>query len=566
MIFMKRWFNILSLIILFVFFVPETFAQEKIGQYIIDIEIKDSGKIDVREKITYDFGVEERHGIFRDLPFIKTNSDGKKFKISFENFQVLNDSGQPYSFTESTEGENIRLKIGDPDKTITGVHAYNIFYTARGALTYFSDHDELYFNAIGNSSTGGWEVPIEKATVTVTAPPGDGSYNFDCFTRYSGSTEKDCIVSQTSNKATITLNRPLEAGEGPTVVAGFPINLVSRLEPEPLIGFFDTLFGKLTLVALIFLGIWWYLIYPLWIVAKWFLYGRDPVVGAALTAFFEPPTHQSGKLKPGEAGVLVDEIVHSRDVAATMVDLARRGWFTISEKAKGEIELKKYDKKTEETLADFEKKLFDSLFDGGKRVNLEDIELYTAVKEVEKMLYENVVEYGFFKKNPQSIRTFYSVIGTIALTTLSLPLAVSAFIFGRSMPARTFSGAIETGKTRGLKNFLKSQEKLIEFQSKQAGTDLEKQNFFEELLPFAIAFGVEKEWVKHFASLDVKPPQWFTTYRTGVFVDSFGKSLDQSLSDFRSSATPTSSSSGFSSGFSSGSSGGGGGGGGGGSW
>ena len=42
------------------------------------------------------------------------------------------------------------LRIGDPDRTVTGRQVYDIDYTVDGALNAFDDHDELYWNAIGD--------------------------------------------------------------------------------------------------------------------------------------------------------------------------------------------------------------------------------------------------------------------------------------------------------------------------------------------------------------------------------------------------------------------------------
>ncbi len=559
--------KILLLFFSFLFIVLPVFAQEgeQIRQYKVNIDILESGKVAIREEIVYDFGNLDRHGIFREIPYTKTNDEGKKFEMTLSDFRVVDEKGEAYQYQKTNESDNIHLKIGDPDSTITGVHRYNISYTVSGALTYFSDHDELYWDAIGT----GWGVSIAQTSVTISAPKGEGDYRFNCFTGYSQSEEKNCTISESLNIGTIIANQPLSPSEGLTIVAGFPIDLVAHLEPKAVVGFFDTIFGKMVAIGLILLGIWWYLIYPFWILAKWFLYGRDPIIGATLTAFFEPPSSPSGnKLKPGEAGVLIDETVHSRDVAATMVDLARRGWYSINEKNNDETILEKHEpsKKPNEKLALFEQKLFDEFFKSKNTFELKNSNLYTTVKEVEKELYENVVKHGFFIKNPNSIRNFYTVIGTIALTTLSLALAFSAFIFGRAMPKKTRSGAIEAGKAKGLKNFLKSQERMIDFQSKTGGADLSKQTFFENLLPYAVAFGVEKDWIKRFETLDLKQPEWFSSYRGVVFADSFGQSMNSTMDNFRASATPTSSSSGFSSGFSGGSSGGGGGGGGGGSW
>ena len=87
-----------------------------------------------------------------------------------------------YRSRSGSEGTYLRLRIGDPDPTITGQHTYTISYTVRGAISPFSDHDELYWDAIGNQ----WQVPILSATSTVTSPAPIDRYL--CFSGPQGST------------------------------------------------------------------------------------------------------------------------------------------------------------------------------------------------------------------------------------------------------------------------------------------------------------------------------------------------------------------------------------------
>ena len=57
---------------------------------------------------------------------------------------------------------------------------YRIDYTVRGALLTFADHDELYWDAIGNQ----WPVPIQNVRVTVHAPADD--HRVACFAGPAG--------------------------------------------------------------------------------------------------------------------------------------------------------------------------------------------------------------------------------------------------------------------------------------------------------------------------------------------------------------------------------------------
>ena len=126
------------------------------------------------------------------------------------------------------------------------------------------------------------------------------------------------------------------------------------------------------------------------------------------------------------------------------------------------------------------------------------------------------------------------------------------------MPRKTLFGAQQSTVGKGLKNFLSSQERQLKFQA-------DKQMFFEKLLPYAVAFGVEKIWAKRFEKFDLKPPDWYQGYPGSTFNSVvFANSLNSSYSSFSSAShPPASTGSGFGGG---GFSGGGGGGGGGGRW
>jgi uncharacterized membrane protein len=126
------------------------------------------------------------------------------------------------------------------------------------------------------------------------------------------------------------------------------------------------------------------------------------------------------------------------------------------------------------------------------------------------------------------------------------------------MPRKTLLGAQIARDAHSLKNFLTSQKRQLEFQA-------QNQMMFEKLLPYAIAFGVEKVWAKRFEKINLHEPSWYQGYSTTSSFNSiyFAGALSNSFSSFKSSSAPSSSGSGFGGG---GFSGGGGGGGGGGSW
>src|SRR3954463_10430513 len=136
--------------------------SERIVDYRSDVTIEPDGTIEVHETIVYDFGVVPKHGIFRTIPVRTTESPRKGYDrvypLTVES--VSGSEGTPAQYTVEEDGDNERIKIGDPDQTISGEHTYDIVYRVRGAMNAFTDHDELYWNVVGNE----WTVPIEKAS------------------------------------------------------------------------------------------------------------------------------------------------------------------------------------------------------------------------------------------------------------------------------------------------------------------------------------------------------------------------------------------------------------------
>lgn len=539
--------------------IPAHAQGEQILDYDTSITVNTDGTFDVHEGIRYDFDDLARHGIYRDIPYIKKNAGGKRFLLEITDVDVSE------QFVQQKQGDLLRLKIGDPEVTVTGIQTYAIAYTVGGGLTYFSDHDELYWNAVGDQ----WQVPVQAAAVTVTLPSDipTGEIRVACFTGTFGSTDADCTGGVVDGRnIEIVADRPLDSYEGLTIVVGFPKGVVAQREPEQVDAYKETWWWKtlvfLFLCVLVLITTAWYIIAPFFIMYRWLKYGRDPrpPMGEA-RAWFSPPTGAGGRpLTPGETGTIIDERAGMHEIVATIIDLARRGYLTIEERTRGDFYLHKKNDSTAE-LRQHEKTLMREVFDHTRVVHVAKASWVKTVATMKKQLYEAVVGERFFTQNPETQRAKYYVLGVLALGTANIPLALASFIFGTGMPKKTSEGAQAAAMARSLRNFLTSQEKKLKFQAKN-------NMLFEKLLPFATAFGVEAIWAARFAHLRMSPPGWYegdatARFNTYTFTRAFHASFASSVAH---AATPTSSSSGFSSGFSGGSSGGGGGGGGGGSW
>lgn len=537
-------------------------AAEKIGEYSVEIEINRDSTIDVREMIQYDFGTNQKHGIFRNIP-IKYKARGGNFSLRISDVAVVDENGSPYNFSKSVSGGDAVIKIGDANKFVSGKKTYILKYKINRAINYFENFDELYWNGIGTE----WDVIIENSSIKVVLPESipDNDLQISCYVGSSGSTEK-CLNFENRGDGEIDFSsRELNPLEGFTFAVGFPKGIVR----EPSSGEKILEIVKDNWVVAVPFAIFFILSYV------WWTRGRDPKGRGTIIAQYDAPDN----FTPMEVGIIIDERSDAKDISAQIIHLAVKGYLKIEQVenkilifSSRDYKLEKL-KEVDDDLKDFEKKIMYGLFREGKSVNISDLKnkFYKDAKNANDDAYKGLTEAGYFLKNPNTIRIVYSVIGVIVAvfgfffsTFLQSVFAgasffVSGFIiilFGAVMPKKTKKGVLAREHILGLKEYLSVAEKdRINFHNAPEKTP----EHFEKLLPFAMVLGVEKEWAKQFEGIYQQNPSWYA----GPVGTSFSPSAFAGDMKSFSSAAAASGGSGSSGG---GSSGGGGGGGGGGSW
>jgi uncharacterized protein (TIGR04222 family) len=280
----------------------------------------------------------------------------------------------------------------------------------------------------------------------------------------------------------------------------------------------------------------------------------------------------------------VDEQANVLDVSATIVDLAVRGFLTITEIPKHGLfgkpdwTLRRTDAATEPLLA-YERALIDGLFRDGNDVTVSSLRttFVARLSTVQDDLYDDAVTRGWFGVRPDKVRTTWKgrgVLLTLAgaalvfalarwthLGLLGLPILLAGLLLtieAHRMPARTAKGTAMLRRIRGFRTVI---EKAEANQARWA----EQENVFTRYLPYAIVFGCTDKWAKAFAAVGMPPDTtWYVGTQPFTYL-AFADSMDHFTVTTGGTIASTPSGSGGS-GFSGGSSGGGGGGGGGGSW
>jgi uncharacterized membrane protein YgcG len=591
-------------------------AGEQIARYTVDFRLRPDGSMHVKETIQYSFGTAHRHGIVRTLPLESRYDKDHDREYPIEHIKVFSPTGAPVQ-EQTTGGSRVTLRIGDPDNTqVTGNQTYVIDYDLQAVVNSLSDHQELYWNAIGNA----WTVPIRATSVHVSGPAA--VQKVACFEGSRGS-RATCqgVIGQDGTAEFSTA--ALSPGEGATVVASFPRgtfpnaapiltqrwSLAAAFSSTPVtvgsaLGLLLLLSGGAMLLVLKkgrderYLGLTPGLLPG---------YRRKSTIGRVpwlrrepIAVHFAPPAGMT----PGQLGTLMHERAGPLDIAATIIDLSVRGFLRIEEvKTRPDWRLIKLDRPPGQAgrLSPFEARLTEAIF----RRTTKWVLLSTLKRsfgggrrELQARLEADVTERGWFTALPSRVRrrwlmrglvmtlvgvaltgwlaakTHFGLLGIAVVASGGVLMALSS-----RMPARTAQGTSLLAHAKGFGLYLeKAEAHQIRFE--------EGQDIFSRYLPYAIVLGVAERWAEIFAGLarngaPVVLPTWYSgaLVTSGVFqyqlfvgaMDGFADAASSSFDPVP--ATPTASGSSQSSGWSGaggsgygGSAGGGDGGGGGGSW
>ena len=292
---------------------PASARQIIIKNFDEQVTVHRNSSIDVVENIETQFIGANWHGIYRTIPVQYTDPEGFNYTLFIANITAHESGGGSLRIEQSHEGRYLKLKIYVPNAD-DSTHTVVLQYQVLDALRFFTDHDELYWNVTGQE----WQAPIEAASARVELPEGAAGVKAVAYSGVFGARTQDANVNIKDNVIQVATTHPLGYRQGLTVVVGFDKGLVH----EPTAGQKISLFLRSN---------WPLLLFPIasflimfWL---WWTRGRDPERDA-ITVQYDPPD----QLTPAECGTLVDDEVNMRDITATLVDLAVKGYIVIEEK------------------------------------------------------------------------------------------------------------------------------------------------------------------------------------------------------------------------------------------
>ena len=630
MIFQNKKFSIL-----FIFMVTFLFNSsrldavilhsEKIRNYEVTVQINKNGTLTVNEVIDYQFGEEFKHGIYRDIP-LRSKRFGFDVHKSFIKMNWIKRDGKDEEYTKNHFYEGIRYRIGSETELVNLYRTesrYELNYDIYNAVFEKDGIYQVYYNAIGQL----WNVPIEQASVIIRFPDGqkikkNEIEKLEVYTGSYGEKGENYDILENDEEIHIS-TKELEPKNGLT----FMLNLkTDKISP--------TLADKLRIVylsnpATIILP-FLLLFLTIYSIVTWNLFGRDPQGKSVIPEFNLPKD-----ISPMFAAYINGERDTVEILNAGIFTLLTKG-FIVANRVNGEIKYNKEYKTvyTQETeLAEEERMLLDALsseknniFGGEKRIYNKANSIIEILKDkYHKIIYKNngsflvpfycaapvfiififsQTNFEFF--NPFIILYILITLGSffhriwitvskklltgliiIAILGVSFYQGIEIFVFttyfvilfivyAKLIGKYTNEGLRKKEYLKGMKMYIKTAE---ENQIRKFDNVKELIEYFNGILPFAVALGVKNEAIKlmkktiKLYNFDINESYinshtHMYAYSNHSFTNAFSRSYSSGKSKIMSEKFSSSKSGSGGGGFFSGGgfSGGGSGGGGGGSW
>lgn len=556
----------------------------KISRYNIDYRLtlddERRSRLTTVETITAEFpAFDQNHGLEWAMP-----NSYDKHSVSLKVLSVANEKGETLKYSTNNINGNLVLRIGDADIYVHGSKTYVITYEQRDVTKYFSstDDDEFYWDTNGVD----WSVPIDNLQITLHVDDSlKNTLNgkIACYRGVEGSTDK-CSIQKSGNDY-VTQVTGLGPHENVSIAVGFSKGTFAAYEQTAM----DRLWA----------------IYPI-------IQGVLVAAAAAVVGFFGFLINRKNN-RTKELGTIAPEYIPPKDTSVTvaaqvlplsnrstmtaqLLDLAVRHYIKIYEtKQKSLFRAAEYQVEIIKDTQDLkweEKELLSDMFASdpavGKRLDLNTLKNNTSYynrtlnndSDLSKLIKG---EYSLRQKDEVAIKNYRRialVMFVASVLTLSIGFIVAAviiFILSFMVQPLTDKGLALRRYLEGLKMYISVAE-VERIKMLQSPDGVEKlgivgQNdtgvlikLYERVLPYAVLFGQEKEWIKQIGSyyeMNGSQPSWYSGSSGAFNVAAFSSGMT-GFNTANSYTSSSSSSSGGSSGG--GSSGGGGGGGGGGGW
>ena len=430
--------------------------------------------------------------------------------------QVTTTDGRPLAFDVRRPTGRLVLKIDT-----AAAKEIRLVYSVRNGVRFLHDRDELQWTA-----GEGWRGDTQKASLFVQVPPERaGTERTQAY--LSGHGLLPVKMTQAGPDRVWFEAEAIQQRENLLVDVILPKGELQQPAIGKRAGWFLSA-NTIVLLPLVTLAV---------MLALRSLKRLPPRPDFTVAPRYEPPMGMT----PAEVGLLIDDQLDPRDVTATFIDLAIRGFIRLVPcKPDDGVAFDGHDIKLELLrpkdewfgLATHERTLLFHTFYGGSWTKLSSLTLrfYTIVPLIRyhvaqllrtKRMYWTDPDYAQSARMTLLLMFFGAalVIQLVGLYSFAsswllslIAVGASAAIvhyFGRGITSKTMRGLRAYEQVLGFQEFLNSVERD---RLERLPTEL-----FEKWLPYAMALGVEHHWAENFEGVAIPKVEWVEGLEDALF-------------------------------------------------
>lgn len=501
----KKMKTILKINLVLLFFILSTssvFASDYFNQAQIDVTVNKDGSASIEQKVSF-----VNHNNTAPLEISLGNQKPK-------NIAVRNNSSQIESKKFSLEEKNRIYFLKIESSSLSDSLIIN--YELSNLINIEENLETLRWTPIYAES------PISSINISVTLPQSLSMSVIESNI-YSSQSSTTTVASVASDKKVILTAYDLKAGNDITILVRWPKGLVTLSSWKILLGSQN----KYKLIFSFFIGVF----IPFGaLVAMLVLMRKNKKMGQILVPT-EVVNYPPSTLTPVELGILFDKKIYPKEIVATIISLAIKGYLVISNH--GDEVVLALKNKPDAKMNSWEKRFFNQIFsDQDNKVSEADIEervsRVLSSPEIVKLfedMYQEVTAKGFFVENPHYTRVRYKINGLlfyflsifmmlwVLVTNQSslylfpiiglLAVAYVLIKLAPKLPTYTPVGNNERINWLKFKNWLLLKEPM--------GYNQSNTGIFYDYLPYAIAMGCLDQWITRFSTCAIPIPDWYVT-------------------------------------------------------
>lgn len=530
-----------------------------ITNFKVNLEINSDGSFEVEETIDVFFH-QKRRGIIREIDN-EYKVNGNTLFLDITNINI-----QDHEYKVDSRKEKVSIRIGNPDIYITGDQQYRISYRIKNGIIDYPEHQEFHYDITGNR----WDAKIEQVDFTIILPRSI-TFGVDDIKVTGGRENQNLEVAEIKQVDSRTIKgnstTSLKRHNGITAAIRLPKRYLEVTNNQ------TTFYKSAQDSPEKNPDKPWFIALPLALFGLFVSYWRKLRQINFVADEDEIRIYPPEGLTSAHVGGFIDQSSNTRDIVSLLPYWAGEGYIKMKQIG-DDIYLYRM-KNLPPEFPEYEHIIFERLFSDSEVSKIADLKtkFYTSLQSAQSLLTSEIKAQDYY--DPKYSKIFRGPlmalfpITMIALGIFSLiyfkliALGIGFIVFGIIGLFLSFFKLPFTKKGARLKSEIDSFKRFLEDPDEKVLESVLKEdpNYFDKMFPFAVAFGLEKIFLKRLEPYMHVAPYWYRGENDNISFTSFSNSFKPEVIQSAFSSTPHTSSGGSSGGgFSSGSGVGGGGG------